>query len=328
MKYDFLTIGGATQDISFFSDEGIVLDNRQDLLRQRLLAFEHGAKIKIDKLNSLFGGGASNAAVNLAGLGFKTAAIADLGDDEGGRLIRKNLKDRKVDQSLIRMHKGCNSGLSFILIGKDNERLIFTSRGANDRLIMDDRRRKALKMAKNIYIASLSGPWEKTVKDIFSNTSADIFWNPGVSQLEKGLKKILPFLKKTYCLMLNKDEALELVMSDHKTDKQDKVKLNDLKELARKLKSYGPKIILLTDGENGAVAHDGAEFYLQKIFKQKKKVDATGVGDIYNSTFAAGLLLANGDIAEALRLASRNAASKIAHLGAQNGLLNKKELMK
>ena len=46
--YDFLTVGSVTRDISFFSDEGLVLDNRHDLLRQQVLAFELGAKIVVE----------------------------------------------------------------------------------------------------------------------------------------------------------------------------------------------------------------------------------------------------------------------------------------
>ena len=48
MKNDFITIGGATEDITFYTTEGVVIDNSKDLLRQKLLAFEYGAKIKID----------------------------------------------------------------------------------------------------------------------------------------------------------------------------------------------------------------------------------------------------------------------------------------
>ena len=50
MKYDFLSIGGMTEDLVFFTDEGILLDNKDDILRQKLLAFEYGAKINSQNL--------------------------------------------------------------------------------------------------------------------------------------------------------------------------------------------------------------------------------------------------------------------------------------
>jgi len=41
MKYDIITIGGATEDITFYTKEGVLIDNKKDVLRQKLLAFEY-----------------------------------------------------------------------------------------------------------------------------------------------------------------------------------------------------------------------------------------------------------------------------------------------
>ena len=49
MKYDIITIGGATEDITFYTSEGVLINNKKDLTNQKLLAFEYGAKVKIDK---------------------------------------------------------------------------------------------------------------------------------------------------------------------------------------------------------------------------------------------------------------------------------------
>jgi len=51
MKYQIITIGGATRDITFFTKEGILIDNHRDVLRQKLLAFEYGAKIRVDRFH-------------------------------------------------------------------------------------------------------------------------------------------------------------------------------------------------------------------------------------------------------------------------------------
>lgn len=328
MKYDFITIGGATRDIAFFTDEGLLLDNKRDLLRQKLLAFEYGAKIRIDKFVNLFGGGAVNTAVNLTGLGFKTATLVEIGDDENGRAILKNIKDRKIISTLVKINKKADSGSSFILITSSGERIIFTTRGVNDYLTFNTERLQAITEAKNIYIASLSGSWLKDLRQIFASDHKKIFWNPGATQYEKGVKILSPFFKKTYCLMVNRDEALALVLSDPTTAKSSHLFLADIKNLLKIIKSYGPKIVMITDGKNGASVYNGINFYQQKVVKEKKHLDTTGIGDCYNSTFAAGLLLYKGDIKKASYLASKNSANKISYLGAQNGLLTKKELIK
>ena len=33
MKYDFITVGGATEDITFYTSEGVLIDNKGDILR-------------------------------------------------------------------------------------------------------------------------------------------------------------------------------------------------------------------------------------------------------------------------------------------------------
>lgn len=326
MHYDFITIGGATRDIAFFTKEGVLIDNKQDLLRQKLLAFEYGAKIRIDKFINLFGGGATNAAVNLAGLGFKTAALCEVGNDENGREIIKNIKNKQVDTALIQVTKKADSGSSFILITNSGERVIFTTRGANDFLDLNAKRVKNIRQAKNIYIASLSGHWLKDLRIIFKEATGNIFWNPGEKQYSSGLKVLALFLKKTYCLMLNRDEALELVLSDPNTKKNNKNFKTEY--LLKTIKSYGPKIVAITDGNQGADFYDGQAFYHQDVVKEKKHLDTTGIGDVYNSTLAAGLLFFKGDILKAAKIASLNAAHKISFLGAQQGLLTKKELIK
>ena len=328
MKYDFITIGGATRDIAFFTDEGILIDDKTNPfnLNRKLLAFEYGAKMRIDKFINLFGGGASNAAVNLVGLGFKTAAMIETGNDENGRAIFKNIKEHGVISSLAHVNNTADSGSSFILISK-GERIIFTTRGVNDFLTLDGERVAALKKTANIYVASLTGEWKKCLKQIFSSGHSKIFWNPGSKQYNSGVKVLGPFLKKTYCLMLNREEALALILSDLVNTKHSHLFFADIRNLLQILKSYGPEIVVITDGANGASFYDGQKFYTQKVIKEKKHLDTTGIGDVHNSTFAAGLLLYSGDIAKAAYLAGKNTAHKIAYLGAQNGLLTKSELM-
>ena len=61
-KFDLVTVGGATVDISFYSKEGELISTG-NIIKQKLLAFEYGAKIVADRVFTTFGGGCSNAAV-------------------------------------------------------------------------------------------------------------------------------------------------------------------------------------------------------------------------------------------------------------------------
>jgi len=323
MLYDFITIGGATRDISLFTNQGVVIDNKKDILRQKLLAFEYGAKIRVDKFYYTFGGGGANTAVNLANFGLKTACIAVVSNDENGRAVISNLKKLNVDAKLVKNLKDGDTGFSFILISKE-ERVIFTERGVNNFLKIEKKDLKSLKNTKQIYISSLSGNWRDILTQIFSvvkEKNIKVSWNPSEAQYGAGLKKLSPFLKHTYVFAVNKDEATELALKLGK-NKFSRTFLDDEKNLLKIIYEYGPKMVMITSGDQGAYVYDGNKYYYQGILKEKRKVDMTGVGDVFNSSFVAGLKIFKEDIQKSLKLAAKNTASKIAHLGAQNGLIS------
>lgn len=326
MKFDFITVGGATEDITFYTKEGVLVDNKQDILRQKLLAFEYGAKIKIDKSYSTFGGGAANAAVCLSLLGLNGAALVAIGNDERGGRIIKNLKKNKVNANFVQKVEKQQSGFSFLLVGPGNEHVVFSDRASNKILSISEKEIKLLNNSKWVYMTSLSGKWREVLKNIFKNNSK-IAWNPGHIQLNSGVKVIGKYFKKVEILILNKDEAIELVVSDDSFRNKDNRFFNNIKNLLVAIKKWGPNIVVVTSGKNGADAYDGCNFYHQNVIKESKRIDTTGVGDAFGSTFIAGLELFKGDIQKAMELSAKNTASVISRQGAQNGLLSKKEIM-
>jgi sugar/nucleoside kinase (ribokinase family) len=329
MKYDIITIGGATEDFSFYTHAGLLLESQKDALHQKMIAFEYGAKIGIDRVYSTFGGGAANTAVNLSGLGFKVAAISSVGDDERGRAVIANLKQRRVAINLVKTIKQETTGFSFIVINKSNERIIFSHRGANTALRLRPQDVSALRQAHWNYIASLSGPyWLETLERIFSVVQTKKIWNPGEAQLSGGFRKISKFLKQTDIFCVNRDEAMELVLSTGKYRKTDFKFLNNVKNLLLMIKSFGPQMVIITSGKAGADFYDGVHFYHQNIKKNQKRLDTTGVGDAFHSSFWAGLQRYHGDVKKALRLGVYNTAAVVSEIGAQNGLLLKADLKK
>ncbi len=327
MKFDFITIGGTTEDITLYTNEAVMIDNKDDILSQQLMAFEYGAKLQIDKAYSSFGGGASNAAVCLSRLGFKVASLITIGDDNRGKDIVVNFKKHKVNTSLIQKIVGEQTGFTFFIVGRDKEHVGFSNRAANKKLQITDKELKKINNTKWIYMTSLSGKWQSVLNQVFK-TKANIAWNPGHIQLHAGFKAIGKYLKKTQMLTVNKDEAIELIVTNPKYRNKDNRFLNNTKNLLKVIYEYGPKIVVITNGKYGADAYDGKDFYHQDIIKEKKRLDTTGVGDAFGSTFTAGLEIYKGDIKKAMQLSVKNTASVIVEQGAQNGLITKKDIVK
>lgn len=322
--YDFITIGGTTRDISFFTDQGVLVKNSADVLRQKMLAFESGSKIKVDKFYYSYGGGAANAAACLVNLKLKVACLAPVGGDYNGRLIVENLRARGVDTRMIEKIRHEESGSSFILIDPSGERIIFAQRGANKSLAIGEKNISDLKKTKNIYIASLAGDWSGNLRKIFSvvgEKGPNVFWNPGMTQLMGGAEKIGAYLKKTTVLACNKDEALALAIATNGYNKTDHEFINNPENLIKIIHSFGAQIAVITMGSDGVVVFDGKQVRRYSIVKEKTRVDTTGVGDIFNSSFAAGWVLFHGDIDKAVHLSLQNTAAKVGHIGAQGSLI-------
>ncbi len=327
LRSKIITIGGCTEDISIYTEGGILIDNKDDLLRQNLLAFEFGAKIKVNKSYTSFGGGAANVACCLSSLGFDISIISALGGDDRGDGVIKNLKKFGVSTRLIQRVSGASS-FSFLLIGPENEHVLFSDRASNNLLKIREKELKAIRNADWVYISSLSGRWQDVLNKVMSTNKAKIAWNPGGTQLKAGHKSLKKYLERTYVLSLNKDEALELVLSDEHYRSKDNKFLNNTKNLLHIIKEWGPQIVLITNGSKGAEAYDGAKFYREKVIKAKKVSDTTGVGDAFGATFVAGLIRYKDDIQRSLKLGMYNASSVIEYQGAQNGFLTKKKIPK
>ncbi len=329
--YDIITVGGAVRDLTFYTERGKIIKNPTDLTAQKLLAFEYGAKININDAALTCGGGAANTAVSFAKLGFKTAALARLGNDSDGNHLKLNLRKAGVATDLLQYDNFLATGFSIILgvNNREKEHVALLYRGANCDLDASEKSFKSIS-ADYLYLTSLSGRnWGKALKNVFyyaKKIKAKVAWNPGNLQLQAGKKVIAKYLAQTKILILNKDEAIELVLSGIKVGRRDPKFLNKPVYLLNILNEWGPKIIVITEGESGATAFKDGKIYKIKALK-KIEADTTGVGDAFGSAFVAGIIYHKGDIKQSLIWGILNSGSVVTKIGAQNGILSRKEIL-
>lgn len=327
MKYDFITIGGAVEDILIYTKQGVVIDNKKNPTCQKLFAFEYGAKVLVEQAETSFGGGAANASIALSRLGFKVACITAIGKDQRGSEIIKNFKANKVDTSLIQKIKGQLTGFSAIIAGRDREHVAFPVRGASHYLTIGRSEKRAICSTAWLYLTSLSGEWQNVLEQIFnSDLPGKIAWNPGQVQLQAGLKILKNYLAKTELFILNLDEAVELLMTENKINKkQAKIDLT-IESVAKGLREYGPRMVLVTNGAKGAVLVTDSGVNKFKPQKIAEVLNTVGMGDAFGSSFLAGLNMFDNDIEAAFELAGLNSHRVAMSHGAQPGLLYKKQV--
>ncbi len=304
-----LTIGDATLDTFLnIHDATVECDVNKKNCR---LCFSYAQKIPIHESIQTPGGNAINVAVGLAKLGLKVSVRSEIGQDNNGNLILETLKKAKIDTSeLVRDFKA-QTRYSIILNFK-GERTILSYHPPHVY------RPLKLKTKYNwIYYSSLGPTFEIIQKSLIAwlknNPQTKLVFNPGSYQLKEKIDEVKKILSYTKILIVNRTEAEQLVGKN-----------KDIKILAAKLLKFGPQIIAITDGPQGAYAISTDEFLYTPALPVKK-ISTTGAGDAFSSGFIAALDK-NKSLKNALAWGIQNSSSVIQHFGAQTGLLSSKDL--
>ncbi|MEM4336846.1 MAG: carbohydrate kinase family protein [Candidatus Woesearchaeota archaeon] len=312
--YDIICIGGATEDVFIrIKNPDIIIKNHN-----YEVCYPIGTKVLAQDIFFDTGGGGTNSAVAFARLGLKTAFLGKLGNDSSGKKILSQLKKEKVD-FIGKLEKG-TTGYSVILIGLQKDRTILTYKGICEELKISDVNFNKLK-TKWIYISSPVGEFFKTAEKIVKfakKKGIKYTFNPSTYLAQKGFSFLKNFLEKCDLLVLNKEEANYIIGDGKNQERKTDFLLQQLQKHA--------KIVIITDGKNGAYAYNGIEKY--KVVPRKiKVVDTTGAGDAFASGVTAGIIL-NKTLEDALRLGQFEAENVIQHIGAKNNLLKKIEAEK
>lgn len=324
--FDIITIGGANRDITFITDKGKVIETPENLTEQALFGFEYGAKISSEEVFFNFGGGACNTAATFAKLGLKVVANCKVGDDDDGMAIIENLKKIGINTDLIQIDKDKRTGFSLVVVNKNGgDRVIFKYKGASD--FLDIKKDNLANKSKWFYLTSLAGNWMRKLVEIgkaVEEGNIKLAWNPGEAQIATGKNKLKKFFGLTEILIVNKDEAIELVQSDESV-KLDYNEINNVEILSKTIKKWESKIVVITDGVNGAYLYAGGDKVLYSPATSRDRVDTTGAGDAFGSALVGGYIL-TGSLETALKYGVINSGNVVSQYGAQNGILEKSEI--
>lgn len=325
-RHEVICIGSTSKDIFFPTDEGEVMETPSDLTAQRKVAFELGGKFRVADIHEAVGGVAANIAWGLSKLGIRAAPYSRIGGDETGRWILGEFHRSGISSDLLEIDRSAKSDLSAIIVLKESgERTIFHNRDANDRLEIDPKR---LSGTEWVFVSSLNGDWENklvTIREAVRSGGLKMAFNPGQHNLRGNATLIMETVSEADLLVLNKDEALELVMKSDIPATSDE--LNDEKFLLTALAGAGAGTIGMTDGPRGAWGTDGnGSFWHCPIGPVSDVVDATGAGDSFASAFFAAIAFHGRSVPDALRCGIVESGSVVGSYGASAGLLDLSEL--
>jgi len=281
---------------------------------EKRLSMEFGSKPPYERVDIVQAvGNSANAAVAFSRLGLQAGLMAYLGDDQPGKDSIAYLKKEGIDTSTVSVQVGMKSNYHYALrYGAD--RTILIKYEAYDYAWQEPPR-----VPDYIYLSMLSGSSWQLHADLLAYlkkySTVRLVFQPGTFHFDWGTKKLAGIYKRSYLVVLNREEAALVTGKSVKS----------IPELAEALHALGSEIIVITDGPDGAYAsHAGRRIISMPNYPDPKPpYDRTGAGDAYASTITAALAL--GETLEtALSWAAINSMSVVQLLGAQAGLLTQK----
>lgn len=261
-------------------------------------------------------GNSANAAVSAARLGLNSSLRAYVGSDRYGEECMERLTQEKVDTSYMVTESGMKTNYHYVL-WYESERTILVKHEDFTYTVPE-----LTSIPKWIYLSSLADhtlPYHmELVKLLDAHPEIKLAFQPGTFQMSLGAKALKGLYERSEYFGCNKEEAGRILGIDD---------LEDIRGLLVGLAKLGPKIVVITDGTNGAYAFDGSRtMYVPMYPDTRGPFERTGAGDAFASTVVAALSLGE-PLEKALLWGPINSMSVVQQVGAQAGLLTRDELL-
>ncbi|CAM5222873.1 Sugar/nucleoside kinase (Ribokinase family) OS=Castellaniella defragrans OX=75697 GN=HNR28_001943 PE=3 SV=1 [Castellaniella defragrans] len=263
-----------------------------------------GAKQDVDHIGLYAGGGAVNAALNMASLGGEVAVFACVGRDLEGGLVR-DLLQRHGIRAEIPDH-ALPTGKSVVMVDDSGAARAYAQRGAS--AWVGEQGFSGLERSEVVYVTGLSlksQSWLEQALSALERPAFRLVVTPGARQLSHP-EALRGLWARADLMCVNAYEAASLcgeTLSD-----ADAVSPQAAESLAARLMRRPGQHVLVTLGAAGAVFHDGDQAHFHAA-RRVKAVSTIGAGDAFASTFVHAW--ANGSAPQDALAAATESAARI-----------------
>lgn len=255
------------------------------------------------------GGKGANQAVAAARLGAHVSMIGMVGEDEYGSKLLNSLTEAHVHVEGIK--RSGTTGMAFINVSGDGENNIVLVPGANAQMSVEHiEENLTILEESDVVLLQLEIPLpvvEYTVKKV-SGLGKLVILNPAPAPAQALSPELL---QHAHTLTPNETELASLSGMPTAT-------LSEAETAAKKLLASGPKRVIVTLGEKGALLVT-AEGATHVPACRVEPVDTTAAGDSFTAAFAVGIAKGMAE-EEAAAFASKVAAIVVTRRGAQPSL--------
>ena len=274
-----LGIGNAIVDVLCKVEDDFLHKNSLTKSTMKLID-EDEFKNLLSSLNieqTISGGSVANSIVGLSKLGNNVGFIGKVNNDDLGQKYEDGLQIEKVNYLYQKKNELISTGTCLILITPDSERTMCTYLGTAGKINNNDINADAIKNSEITFLEGYlwdEGEPRKAFDKAINNSNKVAMSLSDQFCVERHKAQFLELVKnKLDIVFANEQEILSLINGES---------LKDVIEFSKILK----KDIIITRGENGAIAINDNEIIECDARKNLKIKDLTGAGDL----FAAGYL--------------------------------------
>jgi 2-dehydro-3-deoxygluconokinase len=248
--------------------------------------------LQTSSLDMKFGGAETNIAVNLARLGYKSAWLSRLPDNVFGQRVLSELNGFGVDIGGVRLAANERIGSYFIEFGappRPNRVVYDRANSAASKMSVSDVAFDVIadsawfhttgitpalsKNCEEMTLATMQFAREKGLRVSFDVNYRALLWSPA-----EAARVLDPILKLCHFAFMAHRDAISLFGANE-----------DAHTAAQELQQrFGNEILVMTVGENGAIAADGRQvLHVEQPFVVPHPVDRIGAGDAFDAGFIA-----------------------------------------
>lgn len=285
----------------------------RDLLVKAPRLPQRGETIRGTEFGMFCGGKGNNQALAAARAGANVAMVGRVGNDEFGSTIIESLKNTGVDSTYVLRDPDVGSGIAIIIVGGDGDNSIVIAQQANLKLCSQDvEKASELIRTASIVLLQMEVSIEPNVAaaKLARKAGVMVALNPAPAPEDGKLPDEL--LRSVDIIIPNQTEATLLTGIDS-SSREGALKA------ARALKQMGPRHVILTLGQDGALLlEDDKEPQFISSFAVTA-IDTTAAGDAFCGAFGASLSSGLG-LGEAVRYGCAAGALACTTIGAEPSL--------
>lgn len=264
-----------------------------------------GEKLLAGYVGQLPGGFIANAACAAARLGLRTAWGGSLGDDAFGQNLLQSFTEFGVQTADVQPQKEAASDFTVIFVHPDGERTILVVPVLSIPPVLNEAMKESLGKTKIGYTALYDQVWFLKVAQILHSNGGKVAVDLELNTLSDldAAKRMLGYTD----IIFSNEEALNKL-----TGKM------DMSDIVKEIFSFGPEMIILTQGSKGAMLFTPNAQYSTTPYQVPIK-DTTGAGDCFHAAFLYGFL-SDWHYQDCMDFASAASAILIQSIGARKGL--------